>query len=225
MTDVLPAQLSPERARALTNEVRRDAARLWLRVLELHDGGAHFALGYTSWGAYWEAEFDQYKGRGDQLVRAGKVARALELANAPLPANELQARELFPVLYHAPTDLVDVWSRVLEGTAGKPTARYVREVVAPYLPERRPRQRHSTERVGSPRRARNRVAMPVRNAHAAASTAAESVDDALATEPTDDMMRDWLEHAEKAHDLLGAVVRRLRRELQAEPTNDDGKGG
>jgi hypothetical protein len=48
-------------ARALTDEVTQDAAALWAKLLRLYEGEAHIALGYSSWGAYYEKEFQSSK--------------------------------------------------------------------------------------------------------------------------------------------------------------------
>jgi hypothetical protein len=54
-------------ARRLTDEVKADAQRLWAKLLCLYQGGAHTALGYTSWANYCENEFHMRKTRAYQL--------------------------------------------------------------------------------------------------------------------------------------------------------------
>ena len=72
MTDVVVShQLSPERAKALTDEVRADVARVWTKVLELYEGGAHLALGYRNWRDYWVAEFGTGGARGSSSCAPG----------------------------------------------------------------------------------------------------------------------------------------------------------
>jgi hypothetical protein len=215
--EVLGPALTRERARELTDEVRRDAVVLWTKVVDLYDGGAHLALGYSAWGDYWKSEFGQSASRGDQLVRAGRVARILLDAGATLPANDLQARELVPVLRAAPAELPDVWARALEVADGQPSARMLRAVVAPYRESARPNRRTKQRAIGQMaiRRRRNLVAMPLANAHAAASSAKDALTEALRTAPDPDDMRAWLEHAEAARGDLRHVIGRLRRELDA----------
>ena len=49
--------LDADRARQLTDEVKADAAALWAKLLQLYEGNAHKALGYTSWAKYCRTEF------------------------------------------------------------------------------------------------------------------------------------------------------------------------
>src|SRR5215216_2974966 len=71
--EVVAPQLSREEARALTDEARERAQDLWQLLLRLYEGGAHLALGYTSWGAYFQVEFDGSRGHGYRLLRAARV--------------------------------------------------------------------------------------------------------------------------------------------------------
>lgn len=121
-------QLSREEARSLTDEVRLDAERLWRKLVELYEGGAHRALKYGSWGAYFKAEFGGSRTRAYHLLDAGRVAREIEspIGDSPVP-NESQARELAP-LRHDPETLKEAWTEVVE-TYEKPTAADVRAVV------------------------------------------------------------------------------------------------
>ena len=80
-------------ARRLTDQLERELATLWRRLVELHDGGAHIVLGYSSWHAYCEAEFGFGRSQSYRLLEAGRVA-----AVVPQLGNEAQARALFPLL-------------------------------------------------------------------------------------------------------------------------------
>ena len=96
MNEPAVVRLSATEARRLTEEVKADAAALWAKLLSLYEGGAHTVLGYTSWGAYYEAEFGQTPSRGYQLLRAARVSEALAAGDEctvvhSLP-NEAQAR-------------------------------------------------------------------------------------------------------------------------------------
>lgn len=115
--------LNATAARALTDEVKADAAALWSKLLALYEGGAHTALGYSSWGDYYEVEFGHTAARGYQLLDAARVA----LIQPGL--NEKQARGLAPVLRDEPQSVPQVWSEVLEQHGPTPTAAQVREVV------------------------------------------------------------------------------------------------
>lgn len=194
-------------ARRVTDEVRVEVATLWTRVYDLYRGGAHVALGYESWGAYWQAEFGQSGGRGEQLVRAGRVAAALIEAGSSAPTSDLIARELAPVLRNAPDELADVWERALASTGGQPKAREVRALVEPYRTDRRPQR--PTNRAHT-RRQRNIVAFGARDARIAAEAAVAGLDAALATEPTPEALREWLGDAETAIRQLTAIAERLQ---------------
>jgi len=131
--NVVVSALSKDEARSLTDEVKHDAERLWRKLVELYDGGAHRALGYSSWGAYFKAEFGGSQSRGYQLLDAG---RALELVAQSttvdsLPRNEAQARELAPLL-DRPDELREAWADA--SANGEPTALKVREAVQRVLP-------------------------------------------------------------------------------------------
>jgi DNA modification methylase len=80
-------------ARRLTDQVERDLATVWRRLVELHDGGAHFVLGYSSWHAYCGKEFGFGRSQSHRLLAAGRVAAVI-----PQLGNEAHARELFPLL-------------------------------------------------------------------------------------------------------------------------------
>lgn len=216
-----PATLTRGDAQALTDEVRSDVRSLWGKVLRLYEGGAHIALGYSSWEAYWEAEFGGSGSRGLQLVRAGRVMRVLEAADLnTLPANELTARELFPVLHRAPAELPAVWSQIIEAADGRPTARLVRDTVAPWreLPSptrKKPPDQSMTER--QTKKLRSLVRAPLVSARASATMADENLKNALTTHPEEPMMREWLDNAEHAHAALTKVIRTLRREIDVTP--------
>lgn len=134
MSDLrLPSRktLSPERARVLTDEVKRDAESLWRKLVTLYEDGAHTALGYGAWDDYFAAEFGQSETRGKQLLRAGRVIGELQGTIVP-PGNEAQARELAPLL-DEPETLRQVWAEVVH-LHPQPTALQVREVVEKHRP-------------------------------------------------------------------------------------------
>src|SRR5829696_2980224 len=120
-------------ARALTEEVKRDGAVLRAKLLRLYEGRAHEALGYSSWGDYYTAEFGQTAARGYQLLDAARVSAPIQqLLNEP-PPNEAQARELVP-LKDDHEAIVAAWREAGEIAADQgrdgPTAPIVREAVA-----------------------------------------------------------------------------------------------
>jgi hypothetical protein len=121
--------LTAAEARSLTDQVKADAAALWAKLLELHDGGAHTALGYKSWGAYCAAEFDIGKSRAYQLLNAGRVVAALEGQSTVVDSiTERQARELVP-LVDDPDGLLGAWQQSVADHGPTPTAAQVQALV------------------------------------------------------------------------------------------------
>lgn len=140
MSVVAKPQLDEASARGLTNEVKADAASLWMKLVDLYEGGAHTALGYRSWGSYYEAEFGRGSSAGYKLLQTGQVMRSLQesagdlfqepyaVDRGPLPASERVARELVP-LRAAPERLREAWSEAVSIHGEQPTAAQVREIV------------------------------------------------------------------------------------------------
>jgi N6-adenosine-specific RNA methylase IME4 len=129
--EAVTGQLDATQARRLTDEVKRDAAALWTKLLRLYEGGAHLALGYASWGDYFEAEFGGSGSRGYQLLDAGRVAGVLAGSTVVERPNEAQARELTVLLRNEGEHAVlDVYRELVDAHgAGRVTAELVREAV------------------------------------------------------------------------------------------------
>ncbi len=127
--------LTQDAARVLTDEVKADAAALWAKLLELYEGKAHSALGYSSWGAYYEAEFDGTANYGYRLLKSARVMEQLPIGNSR-PSTESVARELVPVLRESPAEVEEVWAEVVEEHGPAPTAVQVREHVQQRQPVR-----------------------------------------------------------------------------------------
>lgn len=124
----VPATLSTDEARSLTDEVKADAERLWRKLAELYEGEAHIALGYGSWHSYCTAEFGLSEKRSYQLLDAGRVASAFDSTPGRTgPPTEKHARELAP-LRNDPEALREAWTEVMQ-THDKPTSADVREIV------------------------------------------------------------------------------------------------
>jgi hypothetical protein len=120
--------LTQSEARRVTDQVKRDAEHLWQRLVLLYEGGAHIALGYTSWGDYFEAEFGGKKSHAYRLLESGRVLEVVrDSPTGERPANEAQARELAPLL-DQPERLQEAWSEA-RNLHGNPTAADVRDVV------------------------------------------------------------------------------------------------
>ena len=114
---VLDKSLGPEEARSLTDRIKVRSEELWHLLLEAYEGGAHTALGYSSWGAYFEDEFGGSSRHGYRLLDAGRVAKAIESsdpwATDQMPT-ERQARELTPIAKESPEEAAELWVDVVE---------------------------------------------------------------------------------------------------------------
>ena len=118
--------LGPSEARRLTDEIKRDAEVLWQKLVELYDGGAHTALGYSSWQGYCEAEFGFGRSQSYRLLEAGRVAELVPHGGM----NERQARELAPLLRDEGENAVaEVWSEARAEHGERLTAEKVRTAV------------------------------------------------------------------------------------------------
>src|SRR5450755_2126049 len=106
-----PSNLDAETARLLTDEGKADAVAVWVKLLRLYEGEAHLALGYSSWGAYYKAEFGESKSQAYRLLDSARVVEALRSPNGDPepPASEAVARELVPVLKEEPERVEEVW--------------------------------------------------------------------------------------------------------------------
>lgn len=212
----LPVPLQPQmteaEARDATDRVLHDFGLLWNKVLDLYERGAHIALGYPTWGHYWEGEFAMSPARGEQLVRAGRVARELERAGLPLPRNDLTARALAPVLRSHPDKLPELWGRAVQ-QHGVPNARQVKAIVEPFRRTHGGRARASRDSItqaASTRRKRGALRRALDDAVGAAEAALASVDDALATGPETEMAAEWREMAKLCSQRMMELMRKLR---------------
>lgn len=115
---------------ALTEEVKADAQKLWAKLLSLYEGGAHIALGYSSWAEYCEKEFRIGNRQSYRLLQAAKVVHQLAgecpighslQVNSQVPESERLARELVPLLGN-PQALEEAWNEAVEQAGGVPTA-------------------------------------------------------------------------------------------------------
>jgi hypothetical protein len=126
--------LSAQEARRLTDEVKADAQRLWIKLLKLYDNRAHIMLGYSSWAAYCEHEFQMSQGRAYQLLRAARVIECTTVhslqVTSQVPESERLARELVPLLNDRRA-LDEAWNEAVQCAGGNvPTAEEVRAVVS-----------------------------------------------------------------------------------------------
>lgn len=86
--------LAEKDARALTERIRASTNELGQLLLEAKEGEAYKALGYSTWGAYIEAEFDFKRSRSYQLLTQAKVNRTLETSGSPVRVTESEARSV-----------------------------------------------------------------------------------------------------------------------------------
>ena len=119
---------SEAQARALTDEVKADAAALWAKLLRLYEGGAHTVLGYSSWANYCAAEFDYGRRTAYRLLDAAWAADIVSNWTLPPPTNEAQARELVP-LKEDEQAVVEVWRDLRAKHGDNVTAAKVRDAV------------------------------------------------------------------------------------------------
>lgn len=80
------AQMGVAEARALTDEIRASANRLWMLVAVAYERKAWRALGYDSWKGYVTEELAISESRSYQLVDTGKVMLAIAEATGADPA-------------------------------------------------------------------------------------------------------------------------------------------
>ncbi len=138
-TEVFGKRLTKTEARSLTDKVKADAAALWTKLKELHEGAAHEALGYDSWGSYVEAEFGFTRQHGYRLVKAGEL---LDLVGSNPGVTERHLRELTP-LAQTPKELQAFWKEQVAAGEKPPPVAQLREAVRARLREstRRPAQK------------------------------------------------------------------------------------
>jgi len=89
VTDLSPladaGPLSRVTALALTQRIRRAGEELWALLLEAYERGAHTVLGYPTWQAYVDAEFDISRSQSYRLINQARVTRAIQEATADAP--------------------------------------------------------------------------------------------------------------------------------------------
>jgi hypothetical protein len=121
--------LTANEARRLTEEVKADAQRLWDKLLSLYEGGAHIALGYSSWADYCQQEFRMSNGHSYRLLQAARVVNQLPMGSSlkvtsEVPESERIARELVPLLSN-PQALDEAWNEAVEQITAEEAQRVV----------------------------------------------------------------------------------------------------
>ena len=126
------ALLTRDEARQRTDRLKARLTEDWQEFVALWRGGAHLALGYGSWGDYFEAEFDRDGKYGYRLLEHARVMEMLgdsPIGESPsISLTESQAREFFP-LRKDPELLREAWHEVESRFGSEPTAANIRQVV------------------------------------------------------------------------------------------------
>lgn len=86
MGAVTHVEWDEDKARQITDQIRATASNLGVLIVLAHQHKAHKALGYSSWGAYCQAEFDMTANYSYRLIGNISVTRELEAAVADLIA-------------------------------------------------------------------------------------------------------------------------------------------
>jgi hypothetical protein len=84
MTSLVPTNISRNEAIALTRRIRDAAEDLWRFLHEAHERRAWEALGYPTWAAYVESEFDFTKRHANRLVAHAEIVQAIEAEVGPV---------------------------------------------------------------------------------------------------------------------------------------------
>lgn len=72
--------MTKDEAGMLTAKIKGHVSQAWLLLLEAHDRHAYTALGYSSFGAYVETEFEMSRQNAYRLLDLGRVIREIEEA-------------------------------------------------------------------------------------------------------------------------------------------------
>ena len=76
------APMTKAQAKKVTTAIRQTADDLWDLLRVAHEGQAWVALGYPTWGAYVETEFNMTRRNANRLVAQAEVIKAIEAAGA-----------------------------------------------------------------------------------------------------------------------------------------------
>lgn len=110
-----PKEAQARELAPLAKKNPKEADEVWHLLLQAYERGAHTALGYSSWGEYFEAEFGGRKTRAYELLDAGRVVRAIEThSGIPERPNARQADELAPLVKKNPEGADELWHLLLQ---------------------------------------------------------------------------------------------------------------
>lgn len=125
-------ELTTAEARALTDEIKHAAERVWSLLLQAHERGAWKALEYPTWESYVRAEFDMSRSRSYQILDQGRVVREITAAagvSTMVDIDEREARDLRPHLPHVAAAVRERVERLPLDAAPVERERIVREIV------------------------------------------------------------------------------------------------
>lgn len=130
MKSAIQRLLSKDAAERLVAEIKFGAANVRSLLLQLRDGEGWRPLGYRTWDACVEAEFDFSRRRANQLLVAAQIQQRIEKINGNHGSHfvlpERHARELAAV---PETKQLEVYKRALATSPNGLTADHIRQTI------------------------------------------------------------------------------------------------
>jgi len=129
------ADLTKQEAKALTDRIRDSIEKTYELVLRAYERKAWKALGYKTWEAYVQTEFDMSRRHSYRLLDQGRVIRAIEEAAGENVTHvaQITAREVAAVKDDIPAVVEEAKARADEG---EDPALVVKEIAAERLAEK-----------------------------------------------------------------------------------------
>lgn len=115
--EILVPAMSRDEATKLTDLIRGAAEDLWKLLHEAHERKAWQALGYSSWAAYVETEFDMTRQHANRLVAQAEIVKELEAASGTRVFQPPPVRDVYEVRERLPEIVADVKDAVADGVA------------------------------------------------------------------------------------------------------------
>lgn len=113
--------MTKEKARDLTNRIRKAVDNLWELLIEAHETKAWKMLGYDTWAEYVNAEFSMSRARSYQIIDQGRVIQALREAACDLSTNgrqneaDVSERDARDLKADLPEIVAEIKDRVAQG--------------------------------------------------------------------------------------------------------------
>lgn len=175
-TGEITVLMSEDEARSITAEIKAWAGTLWKKLKQAHDGQAWRALGYDSWRAYIDAEFDMGKSQAYRLLTHANAVYELAGAAGLTPDELSPAGDTIPERVTRGLDLDAVCEAIREAVMDLPrdattaTRAQLVEEITVRLRNPEPRPAPKPKREPAPV---DPVAAAITNAAAAATKAAD----------------------------------------------------